>query len=97
MKAADSARLAVAVRSVAAGLTTLAAMALAVVFGWFVFDEVRVRREIRRLKLEYPGLVPVKRLSGFRALAAVEAEAVVRGATSVCYGAPAPKTSGAEK
>lgn len=31
------------------------------------------------------------------ALAAVEAEGLVLGVTSVCYGTPGPKTAGAEK
>jgi len=59
VKAADSARLdrlEAALRFLAAGLAGLAAVALAVAFGWFVYDEIRIRREIRHLVAKYPGL-----------------------------------------
>jgi len=44
-------------RSLASGLAVVSAVALAFVVGWFVLDEVRIRREIRRVEAKYPGLL----------------------------------------
>jgi len=43
-----------------AGLAGITAVALGVVLGWFIFDEIRVRREIRDLERKYPGLRGVR-------------------------------------